>query len=468
MQRLKIDQIESIVKKHGMDVNFIIFDFLKKFKIKNICDRLKFKKDYGYAVIELLLVVLTIPLVLAKNINSLYNSEYGGLFKMSRSAVYRFMNNSFYDWRKLIYRICIKFIDAFSNEENLTAFIIDDTTISKEGYKCEKVTTVYDHSSKSFVYGFKQVTLAYCDEKSIIPIDSSLHGETELSNKKSEKQNSKVRNAKSIGAKRIKEFILDKITSAKDMIKRAIQVGLKAKYAVFDSWYTSNDFVNTLVESGLKVVCAIKIHRKCTYNGRKTNISDLVSLFKNTRKPKRCARRNLKYFDALIEIPGIGEVKICLCHRKGHKEWKAIISTDTTMTAQAIMRVYALRWSIEVFFKESKGILRMGKCQSIDFDAQISNISTSMILYIIITYYRRINDFETTGTLFETARKEMLKKTLAEMLWDFFVEIFNYIFKELYNEGKTTVKRIKNTEVFKNVSAIIFQKKFAAEINALI
>jgi len=469
MQRLKIDQIESIVKKHGMDVNLIIFDFLQKFKIKNICDRLKIKKADGYAVIELLLVVLTIPLFLAKNINSFYNSEFSWLFKMSRSAVYRFLNSSFYDWRKLIYRICLKFSGAFlsESEKDLTAFIIDDTTLNKEGYKCEKVTTVYDHLTKSFCYGFKQVTLAYCDGKSIIPVDSSLHGEKELSAKKIVRQHSKVREASSLGAKRVREFFQDKITSALGMVNRAIKAGLKAKYALFDSWYASNDFVNSLVEKGLTVVCAIKTNRKCVYNCRETKISDLVSLFKNMRKPKRCARRNLKYFDAIIEIPGIGEVKICLCHKKGHKEWKAIISTDPTMTAKSIMKVYALRWSIEVFFKEAKGLLRMGKCQSVDFDAQISNISTSMILYIIITYYRRINDFDTTGTLFEAARKEMCKKTMGELLWDFFVEIFDYIFKELYNEGKTTIKRIKNTLVFKKIEEILFRKNFDSEIKSL-
>ena len=59
-------------------------------------------------------------------------------------------------------------------------------------------------------------------------------------------------------------------------------------------------------------------------------------------------------------------------------------------------------------------------------------------------------------------------KKLAEMLRDFFVEIFSYIFKEIYNEGKSTIKRIKNTDVFKNAPAIKFQKNFAAEIEELI
>ena len=132
------------------------------------------------------------------------------------------------------------------------------------------------------------------------------------------------------------------------------------------------------------------------------------------------------------------------------------------------MQIYTLRWSIEVFFKEAKGLLRMGKCQSVDFDAQISNVSSAMLLYIIIAYYKRINEVETTGTLFENIRQNIYKKTFAEMLWDFFVEIFDYIFKKLYIEGKTTIKRMKNTSVFKFVNQFLSAKKFNAELEIII
>ena len=92
MQHLKINQIESIIKKHDMDINFIIFDFFKKFKVKNICDRIKIKKDCGYSIIEILLIILTIPLVLVKSVNSLYRREFKWLAKMNRCTIYSFLN----------------------------------------------------------------------------------------------------------------------------------------------------------------------------------------------------------------------------------------------------------------------------------------------------------------------------------------------------------------------------------------
>ncbi len=202
------------------------------------------------------------------------------------------------------------------------------------------------------------------------------------------------------------------------------------------------------------------LNRKCVHVQQNVNISKALAFLKNSKKPKRCAARNLSYYEAEIEMPKLGKVKLCLCRKVNHKEWKAIISTDSTMSALAIMKVYALRWSIEVFFKEAKTLLRMGKCQSTDFDAQIANVSISLLLYIILAYYRRTMNVETTGTLFETVKKDIYEKTIAENLWQYFVETIEQIIKELYEEGKTIVKKIQNTNVFKKLkkSKINFEK----------
>jgi len=42
-------------------------------------------------------------------------------------------------------------------------------------------------------------------------------------------------------------------------------------------------------------------------------------------------------------MPELGKVKLCLCRKIKHKEWKAIIRTDISMSALAIMKVYAIR-----------------------------------------------------------------------------------------------------------------------------
>ena len=455
MQNIKIKHIEPVIQKHSNDLNFIIFDFLTKFKIKNICGQSHIQKSQGYSTIELLFIVLSMPFMLVTSINAVFRSEFEWIRKrVGKCSIYRFLNNDKYDWRTLIYKICRIFTRLFPDNGE-TAFIIDDTIIKKEGYKGEKITKVYDHCSKQFHYGFKQVALAYCDGKSVVAVDSSLHGEKELVEEKADKQHVKSRKRKTAGAVRAKEYFLNKLTSALKMVDRAIKEGLKAKYILFDSWYASSfAFINSLLDKGLIVVCAMKINRKCLHKQQNTNISKVLALLKNTKKPKRCEARSLRYYETTIEMPELGKVKLCLCRKIKHKEWKAIISTDISMSALAIMKVYAIRWSIEVFFKEAKTLLKMGKCQSVDFDAQIANISLSLLLYTIMAYYRRTMDIDTTGTLFESVKKDIYQKTIAENLWDFFVDIIEKIIKELYDEGKTIIKMVTNTKVFKNIKKL--------------
>lgn len=287
MQNIKIKHIEPVIQKHSNDLNFIIFDFLTKFKIKNICGRSHIQKSQGYSAIELLFIVLSMPFMLVTSINAVFQSEFEWVRnRVGKCSIYRFLNNDKYDWRTLIYKICRIFTHLFPDNGE-TAFIIDDTIIKKEGYKGEKITKVYDHCSKQFHYGFKQVALAYCDGKSIVAVDSSLHGEKELVEEKADKQHVKSRKRKTAGAVRAKEYFLDKLTSALKMVDRAIKEGLKAKYILFDSWYASSfAFINSLLDKGLIVVCAMKINRKCLHKQQNTNISKVLALLKNTKKPK--------------------------------------------------------------------------------------------------------------------------------------------------------------------------------------
>lgn len=51
--------------------------------------------------------------------------------------------------------------------------------------------------------------------------------------------------------------------------------------------------------------------------------------------------------------------------------WHTIISTDKQLIFNKMMGIYAIRWSIEIFFKEAKQLLDLGKSQSTNFDVQV-------------------------------------------------------------------------------------------------
>jgi len=138
--------------------------------------------------------------------------------------------------------------------------------------------------------------LTYCDGKSVIPVDSSLHGEKSLKDK-TERQYTKPRKSGTAGAQRAKEHALDKLTSALKMVYRAIKAGLKTKYVIFDSWYASSfAFNKDMIATGLTVVCAMPVNRKCVHRQQKINISKVMAFLKNSKKPKRCAAMSIGRF----------------------------------------------------------------------------------------------------------------------------------------------------------------------------
>jgi len=117
MQNIKITQIEPIITKHRSNLEFIIFNFLTKFKLKKICDRSKVQKSEGHRVIEILFIALTLPFMLVSSVNAIFRSEFKWVAeKFEKCCIYRFLNNSCYDWRKLIYKVCFKFVKLFPTD----------------------------------------------------------------------------------------------------------------------------------------------------------------------------------------------------------------------------------------------------------------------------------------------------------------------------------------------------------------
>ena len=80
---------------------------------------------------------------------------------------------------------------------------------------------------------------------------------------------------------------------------------------------------------------------------------------------------NVKATCLNVKLPKTGDVRI-LFLSDGKKEWNALLSKDTEISASEMLSYYARRWAIEVFFKDAKQMLYMGKEQSNTFDAAIA------------------------------------------------------------------------------------------------
>ena len=89
-------------------------------------------------------------------------------------------------------------------------------------------------------------------------------------------------------------------------------------------------------------------------------------------------------------------------NRNKKRDWLAILSTDCTLSEQEIIRIYGMRWDIEVFFKATKSLLRLQKeFQGLSYDLLISHTTIVFTRYIVLSWQNRCHtDQRTLGGLF--------------------------------------------------------------------
>jgi hypothetical protein len=133
-----------------------------------------------------------------------------------------------------------------------------------------------------------------------------------------------------------------------------------------------------------------------------------------------------RYVECEVSYKGYN-LKLFLVRYARQKNFRVMVTTDTSLNFTKMMETYSIRWGIEVLFKEAKQYLHLGKCQSRDFDAQIADATIAMMQYTMLSLSKRFNAYETMGCLFADAKSSMLELTLAERYWGLMQEVISEI-----------------------------------------
>ena len=172
---------------------------------------------------------------------------------------------------------------------------------------------------------------------------------------------------------------------------------------------------------------------KYCYKGKILTINDLIAKRRDTKTSKRY---NCKYIRRDVVFKGTPVTLFCIRLTKKSK-WRTIITTDVDLDFERAMEIYAMRWSIEVFFKECKQHLLLNSCQSVDFDAQIAEKTFSFIRFNILSTILRKQKYDTMGGLFEEITKDTLELTINERIILFIRNLIKNIKKQLYDYKNT-------------------------------
>ena len=409
-------------------VNHDIMSVFGRFGLSQTLRRLGLEKQQGVSALQLI-ISLCLFRFNGASIFGMYRSDFHSLVDTGKNCYYRMMSRETMDWRTLLLRMCVRFFAILRKEhaeENgqPRCYIIDDTTLEKTGVSMEGISRVFDHVKHKCVLGFKELILAYFDGRTTIPVDFSLHREKGtdknygLSEEERERQFSKKRDSKNPDYKRFEELDMKKADCAIGMMKRAWKAGLRAAYALCDSWFTCEEFIHAVRSIGDGSVHFLgmgKMGNKRYYvRGFHQNVYEMISRYERT-ETKKMPKYNSRYF-IVNGFMGKEIVRIFFIKYGHNHNWNIIITTDMTMNITKCFETYQIRWSIEVLAKESKQYLRLGQYQGRDFDGQIADCTLCHMTYIVLAIDKRLNDYETMGALFEEQRESLMALTLWQRL----------------------------------------------------
>lgn len=85
------------------------------------------------------------------------------------------------------------------------------------------------------------------------------------------------------------------------------------------------------------------------------------------KKEVKYSRHYRCHYAEIEVILGKRAVKFFFCKRGKKEAWKVLLTTDLRLRFMCAYEIYAMRWSIGVFFSDSKRLLGLADCSSRNF-----------------------------------------------------------------------------------------------------
>ncbi len=408
-----------------------IDEVFKRLRIKTGLNRAGIVKKDGYHAGHLLFILVLLPILKIKTVQGFCRKHLEQWSEARKDAFYRLKTKD-YRWRSLLYWITEIALDVISTED--ACIVVDDTILKKTGGSIENVSYVYDHNAGKSVLGYCMVVIGLFTSGGFFPLDFGFSASDKRHKRGCEYKGDK---RSSSGRMSTEATEMTKLQLVESMIKRALSHGVKAKYVLFDSWFSFPSFIGKIRKLELHIVCRLKdMKTKYGYNGNDYRLSELYKQIRHSFKKDR--ETGLFLYPVTVEVSGVGLATIVFARGyqepDGQKEkWIAFLSTDLLLSPAEIIKKYTNRWSIEVFFKESKQLLALGKEQSTSFNAQIASISISIMTYSILAFLNHSEKMPTKGELFEYLSDKAAEITYGQRLWTFFYGLFKKSLNSIFN-----------------------------------
>ena len=353
-----------------------------------------------------------------------------------KDALYDLLNREDLDWRKL-QRLTAKKVLKGNQNNKLSAFVIDDTVKIRRGKKMPGVSSHFDHLTARCVMGQQIVTLGVANDEQFVPVDNEIF----ISQVKEQALDYRFNDGRSIAAKRYdKSKQQTKPEMVCDMIARAIRGGINADYFLADAWFATKHILRMTITHSLVAIVRMK-KNKMKYRLSVGGVSHLLcakELYKQHVKGRWQTLNHTPYQSKSIVVElnlassdkePVQWVKVKLLfvrsvnetkQQASKNDWALFLTTDSQLEDDKILEVYALRWGIEVYFKEAKQKLGFLKEQSRHYSAYIASIHLTGLRFCLLLFAKQEESSARLSDVRNDFEESLSCLNFASKLWGLF------------------------------------------------
>jgi hypothetical protein len=240
------------------------------------------------------------------------------------------------------------------------------------------------------------------------------------------------------------------------MIRRALRAGIEARYLLADAWFGSKAMLQLCQETALTAILRMKKsklnYRVSEYRGGEVirREMDVKALYQQSVRKQWTKIPGQAYQAKVIDVElNLAQtpkeeaqwisVRLLFVRgsdqetkpRVGKHDWAVFLCTDTGLTATEIIELYAMRWAIEVYFKEAKQHLGLLKEQSNHYAAYIASIHLTAIRFCLLVIAKQTRGYENITQVRQSLCSNTADISFTARLWQVFRAIITGALDEL-------------------------------------
>ncbi len=399
------DLTANMLRDRGCLIDNLFADLWKQMGMKAKLKRLGFHKRSGTPSHELVFVLMIWVWLKVDSIGMFARESLKTFSLASKDALYAALNQEDWNWRRLHLDMARQAARAISIKGQPNAYVLDDSIKVRHGKKMPGVSSHFDHTSGRHVMGQQVLTLGLSSAAGFVPIDSELF----ISETRAQALSQPFGDGRSVAAIRYRVAIdQTKPQMAGEMIRRAQRAGIDAEYLLADAWFGTKAMIRIAEEQLLTPILRMKKnimkYRLTEYRAGKSTCRDLdvKALYQSCIRGQWQKIAGQPYQAKVLDVelnlnqPDEAEkwIKMRLLFVRGadteektqvgKHDWAVFLTTDTSLAPQRLLELYAMRWAIEVYFKEAKQYLGFLQEQSNHYAAYVASIHLTAMRFCML------------------------------------------------------------------------------------